>query len=861
MAQSELNHESAIAIVGMSGRFAGARNVDEFWHNLAGRVCSVEAPTDEALREAGVSTASLADPSYVKATLELPDMEKFDAGFFGFSPLDASIMDPQHRHFLECAWEALESAGRDPSRFDGTIGVYAGSGHHAYFARNLLTRPDLLDDVGFFLLRHTGNDKDFLATRVSYQLDLKGPSVNVQTACSTSLVAVHWACQSLLSGECDMALAGGVTIELPHRQGYHAREGEILSPDGVCRPFEANSNGTLFGSGVGVVVLRRLDEALEDRDPILAVIRGSAVNNDGAGKIGYLAPSVDGQAAAIAEALEIAEVEPDTIDYVEAHGTGTAVGDPIEVAALTQAFAGRAPAGRCALGSVKSNIGHTDTAAGIAGLIKIVQAMRHETLPGTVHFEAPNPEIDFASTPFFVTGENRPWPRGSAPRRAGVSSLGVGGTNAHVVLEEAPSVSGSETTRTAQLLPISARSPASLDNACDRLADALQATDAPSLADVAYTLQVGRRAFEERRILVAHDASEAVRQLEERSTEVTHCTASEQRVVWMLPGGGSQYPDMGRALYESESVYRAAVDDLLGTLQDDAVSSELRALLFPADGDAERAARALQRPSLQLPLIFVTEYAMARLLSSWGIRPAALIGHSMGENTAACLAGVLAPRDALALVRLRGELFERVEAGGMLSVAMDAADLESELEDELCLASINAPGLCVVSGRQASLDRLAARLGEREITTRRVQIDIAAHSSLLDPILEEWRKFLNTLQFSEPEIPFVSNLTGTWIRPEEATDPEYWVRHLRSSVRFADGLSSLMAEPGTVLLEVGPGNALTSLAALQVPAERLAPSSMRHPEDEAGCDTTRLLTAFGGALARRRRGRLGGAAR
>jgi acyl transferase domain-containing protein len=434
--QEDFN-DSAIAIVGMAGRFPDARDADAFWRNIRDGRESIQAYTDEELEDAGVPAALLANPNYVKVGVEFPDMEKFDAGFFGFSPLDASLMDPQHRHFLECCWEVLENSGTDPSRFAGSIAVYAGSGHNAYMSRNLLTNPDLVEQVGFFLIRHTGNDKDFLATRVSYQFDLRGPSVNVQTACSTSLVAVHFACQSLLSGECDMALAGGVTIELPHRRGYLAREGEILSPDGHCRPFDASSNGTLFGSACGALALRRLEDAIEDGHTILAVIRGSAINNDGAGKIGYLAPSVDGQAGAITEAIEIADVDPATIGMIEAHGTGTAIGDPIEIAALSQAYGQGAGPATCAVGSVKSNIGHTDTAAGVASIIKAVQALRHRELPGTLHFESPNPEIRLEATPFYVTQQTRPWPTGSTPRRAGVSSLGVGGTNAHVIIEEA----------------------------------------------------------------------------------------------------------------------------------------------------------------------------------------------------------------------------------------------------------------------------------------------------------------------------------------------------------------------------------------------------------------------------------------
>jgi acyl transferase domain-containing protein len=834
---------SAIAVVGMSGRFPDARNVDEFWRNIRDGRESVRALSDDQLLAAGVPRALLENPNYVKSGVELQDMEKFDAGFFGFSPLDASIMDPQHRHFLECCWEALESAGCDPERFDGAIGVYAGSGHNAYLASNLLTNPELVDQVGFFLLRHTGNDKDFLSTRVSYQFDLKGPSVNVQTACSTSLVAVHWACQSLLANECDMALAGGVTIELPHGRGYVAREGEILSPDGHCRPFEERSNGTLFGSGVGVVVLRRLEDALEDRDPVLAVIRGSAINNDGSGKVGYLAPSVDGQASAIAEALDIAGIDADTVGLLEAHGTGTAVGDPIEVAALTQAFGDTEQKRYCALSSVKSNIGHTDTAAGVASLIKAIQSLRARQLPPTLHFERPNPEIDFESTPFYVNAELRDWPREAHPRRAGVSSLGVGGTNAHVVVEEFETAPAPAPRRALQLVPLSARSEAALDNATDRLADYLRDHPDASLADTAFTLQVGRRGFEQRRVFVASDNASLTAALDAREGVSGTLRSQHPAVTFMFPGGGAQYPNMGRGLYETEPVYRHHVDSLLSALEP-ALEAQLRALLFPAAGHEAQAAAELQRPSLQLPLIFVTEYALAQLWKSWGVEPDALIGHSMGENTAACLAGVFAPRDALALVSLRGRLFERVPAGGMLSISLPAAEVEPLLGPELCLASINAPELCAASGPVEALEALERELATREVPTQRVRIDVAAHSAMLDPILDEWNAFLGKLELSEPQIPFISNLTGDWITAEEATDPRYWVRHLRSPVRFADGVALLLELPDRALLEIGPGRTLAALAGMQANPERSIHNSMRHPDDASG-DAEFALSTLG----------------
>ena len=863
--------DSGIAIIGMAGRFPGARNVAEFWRNLRDGVESVVRYTDAELNAAGVPPALLAHPDYVKAGAPLSDMQLFDAGFFGFSPLDASIMDPQHRHFLECCWEALERAGHDPARFGGAIGVFAGSGHNAYFPYNLLTNPELVQQVGFFLLRHTGNDKDFLATRVSYQFDLRGPSVNVQTACSTSLVAIHAACQSLLGAECDLALAGGVTIELPHRHGYLYRDGEILAPDAHCRAFDAKSQGTVFGSGVGVVVLRRLADALRDGDDVLAVIRGSAVNNDGAAKVGYLAPSVDGQATAVAEALAVAGVDPAEISYVEMHGTGTALGDPIEVAALTRAFRqGTDRKGYCAIGSVKPNIGHLDTAAGVASVIKTVEAMRHRQIPPSLHYEAPNPEIDFEGSPFFVNAKLRDWTSDGAPRRAGVSSLGVGGTNAHVVLEEAPVKPPAGASREHQILLLSARSEHSLERATERLAEHLREHAELPLADVAHTLRVGRRAFERRRMLVCRNREQAISALESGdvkrlpTSQVTH---ARRRVAFLFPGGGAQYPNMGRGLYESEPVYRRAVDECLALL-DPAHRAEIHALLFAAPEAIEDAAQRFERPSLQLPALFLVEYALAALWRAWGIEPTALAGHSMGENTAACIAGVFRLEDALALVTLRGRLFERVPPGAMLSIPLPIEQVEPLLGRELSLASINAPELCAASGPIAAIERLEAELAARDIETRRVRIDIAAHSAMLDPILPEWRAFLRSLRLAPPQIPFVSNLSGGWISEAEATDPEYWVRHLRGCVRFADGVRALCEDPDRLLLEVGPGRTLATLAKLHPSrrADQEVLHSLRHPDDESadGAFVLSVLgqlwlagaqpdwTTFGGAETRRR---------
>ncbi|RIL05279.1 MAG: polyketide synthase [Proteobacteria bacterium] len=845
--------DNAIAIVGMAGRFPGARDVEQFWRNVRDGVESIRALSDEELLAAGADPAWLRDPSYVKAAGTLDDVAMFDAGYFGFGPKDAAILDPQHRHFMECAVTALEHAGHGPKTFRGAVGVFAGCGMNAYFVHNLLSNPELVRNVGLFLLRHTGNDRDFLASTVSYKLDLRGPSVAVQTACSTSLVAIHTACQSLLSGECDMALAGGVTVLVPHGHGYFYRENEPVAPDGHCRPFDVHSAGTVVASGAGVVVLRRLADALEDGDTIYAVIRGSAVNNDGAGKVGYLAPSVGGHAAVAAEALAIAGVDADSIQYVEAHGTGTAVGDPIEIAALTQAFRETTERRQfCRIGSVKSNIGHLDTAAGVASLIKVVQAMRHREMPPTIHFTAPNPEIDFESSPFVVNAELRPWEAGATPRRAGVSSLGIGGTNAHVVLEEAPEQPPSDPPqRATQLFVLSAKTPAALDAATDQLADYFDAhADAP-LADVAFTLQEGREAHDHRRVVAASSAAAAAAALRSRDAQRVFGARRESGaapVAFLFAGAGAQHPNMGRDLYEHEPVFRREMDACFAQLAS-LLDFDLKRCMYPAPGDEDAARRELELPSRLCPAVFATEWALAKLWSSWGVEPTAMIGHSLGEYAAACVAGVMSLGDALRLVVLRGTLIDRLSGGAMMSVPLPEDEVRALLGDSLDLAAVNGPSLCAVSGTLADVEALAQRLAaERELECRVLPVNAAGHSRHLDSILEEFGRGVAAIRLSPPKIPYLSNPTGTWVRPEDATDPAYWVRHLRHTVRFSDGVAELLREPDRVLLEVGPGQTLCSLARQQPARPRAIVPSMRK-QSEPVSDVEFAVTAFGRAWA------------
>ncbi|MFZ7090931.1 type I polyketide synthase [Primorskyibacter sp. 2E233] len=825
--------ENDIAIVGMAAHLPGAPDIAAFWRNLRDGVSSIRRLSEDDLREAGEDPGLIRHRDYVPFAAPLDGFEQFDAEFFGFSPKEAAIMDPQHRQFLETAWEALENAGHVPENFPGQVGVFAGCGMGSYFYFNVCSNPDLVENTGMFLLRHTGNDKDFMTTRLSHVLDLHGPSINLQTACSTSLVATHYAAQALLNGECDMAIAGGVTIELPQGRGYLYKENEILSPDGECHAFDHRAKGTVFGSGSGVVVLRRMADAVADGDHIWAIIKGTAVNNDGAQKAGYLAPSVDGQAAAIAEAQAMADVTSDTVDYVECHGTGTYLGDPIEVAAMTQAFRETSDAvGHCRIGSVKTNIGHLDTAAGVASLIKASLALHHKQMPPSLGFEAPNPAIDFEHSPFRVNDRLTDWSSQTHPRRAGVNSLGVGGTNAHAVLQEAPMRAASDDSDFPfQILTLSGRSKAALEDNADRLATHLRAHPEQPLADVAWTLKEGRRAFEKRLAIVADNQDEAARLLQSGNQRRVHQHTALDRpdTVFMFPGGGAQYAGMARDLYETEPVFAEWMDrglDHLATLTD----VDMRALWLPENDRAE-ADKALQRPSLQLPLIMLVEYALAQLWISWGVTPKALVGHSMGENTAACLAGVISFEDCIGLVHLRGRLFDTVPAGGMLSVALSADRLRPMLGDDLDLGAENAPDLSVASGPLAAIDALEARLKAQDIDCQRIGIDIAAHSRMLDPVLADFRAYLASITLNPPQIPLTSNRTGALMTPEQATSPDYWVQHLRGTVHFADCIGAL-AQSNRIFLEVGPGKALSALARQHgdVSGNQVL-SSLRHPED------------------------------
>ncbi|HSS48481.1 MAG TPA: type I polyketide synthase, partial [Thermoanaerobaculia bacterium] len=759
--------------------------------------------------------------------------------FFGISPRDAASMDPQHRILLECAWEALEDAGQDPERAGARAAVYAGSGTSSYLFSNLMPNADLLATVGG-LQALLLNDRDFLATRLSYKLNLKGPSVLVQTACSTGLVAVHMASQSLLSGESDLAMAGAVSIALPEKEGYIYQEGAITSPDGHCRAFDASSGGAVVGNGCAVVVLKRLADALADGDSIYAVIRGSAVNNDGSGKVGFTAPSVEGQADVITESLLMAGVEPASIAYVEGHGSGTALGDPIEVAALGQAFAAAGGTDSCALGSVKTNVGHLNTAAGLAGLIKTALALQHATIPPSLHFERPNPQADFG--PFRVPTQAEPWPADRSPRRAGVSSFGLGGTNVHAVLEEAPPEQAGGPSRPVQLLTVSARTESSLDAACRRLAGRLE-SDELDLADVAFTLQTGRKAFPCRRAVAACDRAEAVASLREGRGSRGTFEGSERPVVFLFPGLGDQAPGMGRELYETEPIFAAEIDRCAQIL-----GMDLREMLFaapsvePADvlsrlrrhtAPLDEAGQRLARTENAQPAVFAVEYALARLLMSWGVVPRAMIGYSLGEYVAATLAGVLSLEDALGLVARRAKLIQELPGGAMLAVPLPESDVRPLLGGDLSLAATNGPHFCVVAGPDAAVGELESRLTSRGVACLRLSTTHAFHSPMMAPAMAPLTEIARSLTIAAPGIPYVSNVTGSWITAADLADSGYWARHMTQPVRFAEGLAELLREPDQVTLEVGPGGTLTTLIH-QLPGASVAATATTLGRDGEG---------------------------
>ncbi|UKO99558.1 type I polyketide synthase [Nostoc sp. UHCC 0870] len=836
-----------VAIVGIVGRFPGAKNVDEFWGNLCtGKESTTFFQAEEI--DPSIDPHLLQDPSYVKARGILPGGETFDAAFFGINPREAEVMDPQSRIFLELAYEALENAGYESESYNSLIGLYAGCGQNTYFANHICGRREIIDRVGEFQTM-LANEKDFLTTRAAYKLNLKGPAVSISTACSTSLVAVIQACQGLVNYQCDMALAGGVSMTTPQNSGYIAQEGTMLSSDGHCRPFDAKSQGTMFNNGAGLVVLKRLEDALHDGDRIYAVIRGFGINNDGADKVSFTAPSVDGQAEAIAMAQAYANFHPETISYIETHGTATPLGDPIEIEALTQAFRIHTDAKQfCAIGSLKSNVGHLVAAAGVAGLIKTALSLYHQQIPPSLNFKTPNPKIDFANSPFYVNTKLTAWPEGETPRRAGVSSFGVGGTNAHVVLEEAPSIPPSSLSRPRQLLLLSAKTSAALETATQNLQQHLQNQTTINLPDVAHTLQRGRKAFSYRRFVVCQNTTEAIgslQSLDSKRVFTRHTEIRDPEIAFMFPGQGSQYLNMGFNLYSRETVFQEVVDECAEILKP-LLGKDLREIIYPVAADKETAAITLQQTRFTQPALFVIEYALAQLWQNWGVKPQAMIGHSIGEFVAACIAGVFSLEDALMLVATRGRLMWELPGGAMLSVKLPAPELEKKLHGELAIAAINSPGLCVVSGTNEAIAKLQTQLEAAEIACRRLHTSHAFHSPMMEAIVTPFAEVVKQVKLSPPQIPFVSTVTGDWITTEQATDPMYWSKHLRQTVKFADGVKTLWQQPARVLLEVGPRTTTTTLAKQQakdIKQQIVIPSLSDNADNEA--EWTALLQAVG----------------
>jgi amino acid adenylation domain-containing protein len=813
-----------IAIVGMAGRFPGAESVEEFWANLVAGRESISFFPDEELAASGLDAAELKRRGqYVAARGVLKDADCFDAAFFGVNPKEAEVMDPQQRVFLEACWGALERAGYAPDKMPGTVGVFAGASTNTYVHHALEPRPELMELVGSDLVMY-GNDKDYLTTRVAYKLGLKGPALNVATACSTSLVAVGQACQSLLMFQCDVALAGGVSVRVPQQRGYYYDEGNIGSPDGHTRTFDARAEGTTFSNGVGVVVLKRLEDAVKDGDQIYAVIKGVGLNNDGSQRVSFGAPGVEGQSEAVAMAQALAGVDPETITYIEAHGTATPLGDPIEVAGLTKAFRMGTQAKQfCAIGSVKSNIGHLDVAAGVAGLIKTALALHNKIIPASLHFTNPNPKLEIAKTPFYVNASLQEWrSKGNLPRRAGISSFGSGGTNAHLVLEEAPRTEPSGPSRPWQLLVLSAKTRDALERATQSLSEHLKLIAARNegsqqlseLADAAFTLQTGRSEFAHQRVVACADAAEGASALEAKDPKrvfTHHQRLVDPPVVFMFPGQGAQYAGMGAELYRTEPTFRGEVDRCAELLKSE-LKTDIREVIFPAEGAHKKSDELLKQTRFTQPGLFVIEYALAKLWMSWGVKPAAMIGHSVGEYVAGCLAGVFTLEDALALIARRAALVQAQPGGAMLAIRLPEKEVLPLLNPELAIAAINSPNLCVVSGSNEAIAKLEEELSAKKIAARKLQTSHAFHSPMMEPVLAPFTELLRKIKFGDPQIPYVSNVTAKWITAAEAKSPEYWAGHVRQTVRFADGVAELMKDFKYVLLEVGPGQTLTTLA-------------------------------------------------
>ena len=839
--------QDGVAIIGMAGRFPGASNIEQLWDNLCRNIESITNFSKDELGP-GLDPELIDNPDYVPSRGIIEGADLFDAAFFGIGPLEARLMDPQHRIFLELCWTAMENAGYDSESYNGMIGVYAGVGDNHYYPLNVLAHPDLVNIVGNAIVGY-GNEKDYIATRVSYCLNLTGPGVSANTGCSTTLLAVDNAFNALINYECDMALAGGVDVYVPQKSGFLYQEGGVFSKDGHCKPFEDSATGTMFCDGAGVVVLKRLADAIAEGDKIYAIIRGSAKNNDGSNKVSFLAPSVDGQAKVIAMAQALANVDPQQISYIEAHGTGTPLGDPIEIEALTKVFRYKTDKKEfCLLGSIKGHIGHPTIASGVAGLIKTALCLYHEKIPATLHFKTPNSRINFEDSPFKVVSQLTPWPRSNQPRIAGVSSFGFGGTNVHTIIEEAQIQQTSGPSRPVQLLLLSARTQSALENITNNLREHLATSDNRQLADVAYTLQRGRRSHTYRRYVTCHSLNDAVNMLQAPDpmrSSTTVCEMRDPQVIFVFPGQGTQYVNMGKNFYSSEPLFRNTLDHCCDILREH-LDCDLRDYLFPEENDVEKARQSLQNTYYTQPAIFTIEYSLARLLQSWGIKPSAMLGHSVGEFVCACLAGVFSLEDALRLVATRGRLISNLPSGSMMSVRMSAEEIEPKLPSNIQIAAANSPRLCVVSGPHDAISKYEESLIKDNIPCKRLYTSHAFHSAMMDPVVEEFITEVSRTALKPPAIPFVSTVTAQWITNDEATSPAYWGRHLRMPVRFSNGIRLLMKDMQGIFLEVGPRATGTTLIRQHASVQNkvLAAATMAETHEE-NAEWIALLTAVG----------------
>ncbi|MCG8313221.1 MAG: type I polyketide synthase [Pseudomonadales bacterium] len=810
--QSYSEAAESIAIIGMSGRFPKANNVSEYWENIKGKRDCISHFSMNELEIAPDFASVDKDAKFIAARGVMEHIEHFDTRFWGYTPKEASMMDPQQRVFLECAWEALEDSGYDADRYNGLIGCFAGCYIDTYLLANLCSDPHFLANlvksiqVGT-LQTELGNDKDYIATRAAFKMNLKGPAINVQTACSTSLVAITMACQSLLNYQSDMCLAGGATIALPQKKGYFYTEGGMLSVNGQCRAFDADATGTVFSNAAGAILLKRLSDAIDDNDHIYATIKGSALNNDGNDKQSFTAPSVQGQAEVIAMAHALADVDPRTIELIEAHGTATPLGDPIEIAGLTQAFRSSTDDSQfCAIGSAKTNIGHCDVASGVAGVIKTALALKEKVLPPSLHHQSPNAAIDFAKTPFYVNTELVDWPSREHPRRAGVSSFGVGGTNAHVVLEEYQKANNQESTKTHKLVTLSARSKTALDTYATNLSAFLESNEC-NLRDVAYTTQIGRKQFEHRAFFVANNNDSMISAL--KCYADSHQNYYQNRhhnpdIVFMFPGQGSQHPGMAKEIYQQYEEFRKAFD-LCHQILIESVGIDLKQEVFNSTDPDQ-----LKQTSIAQPSIFAVEYALAQLWISWGVKPQGFLGHSVGEYCAATLSGVMNLEDALRIVAKRGEFMQKMPQGSMLSVRATLDELQPWL-DRIDIAAVNAPKLCVLSGKTEAISQIKLELDTAEIPCSLLHTSHAFHSEMMDEAIAPTIDIINSIHLQEPNIPIFSTVTGQQLSKSQAQSPDYWARNLRDTVNFSQATSAALDTSHAVFLEVGPGHTLSTL--------------------------------------------------